>query len=300
MMRRSPVHPFRLAVVACLLAAARCRADDAACRDGAHGPHCPVRPTQFGYYPTQWRRWPASAPEPAGRADPATPAPPARSLVPRPDEESPVPRDAATPEAARSPTSRGAVVPTEEAARSLADRLARLAEEADAARFADAAARGRFGDRLVAAMLSEHDPRARCAVLDMASGFDVPGAEAVCVGALEDPDPRVRAAACDACVERRGDAAVDSLARRAREDVDLGVRLRAIRCLGDLGDPAGIAALTALLDDPDEAVRSRAAAALTRAKGRDVGPEAASGRRWIAAPTATPGWSFGAAIRRLF
>lgn len=282
MARRSPGRPLRVAFVACVMAAAPCRAHDAACRDGACAPHCPVRPAHFGYHPTQWRRWPDEERVPARPADSATPAPPARSVVPGKDEESPSPRDAG------------------EAARNGGERLGRLVEEADVARLADAASRGRFTDRLVAAMLSEHDPRARCTVLELAAGFDTPAAEAICAGALEDPDPGVRAAACAACARRRGAEAAGRLGRRAREDVDLGVRLRAIRALGELGDPAAIQPLAALLDDPDEVIRSRAVAALARATGRDLGPDVERWRQWAANPSAPPRWSLGAALRTLF
>jgi hypothetical protein len=52
-------------------------------------PYCPVRPGQFGYYGTQWRRWPGSGVVPASAIDAATPVAPPRLEVPGPDEESP-------------------------------------------------------------------------------------------------------------------------------------------------------------------------------------------------------------------
>lgn len=58
------------------------------CRNGRCVPHCPVRPAEFGYYGTQWRRWP-SAVVPVSSTEEATPAVPPRLEIPGPDEESP-------------------------------------------------------------------------------------------------------------------------------------------------------------------------------------------------------------------
>ena len=52
-------------------------------------PYCPVRPAQFGYYGTQWRRWPGAGVVPVSGFEDATPAAPPRLQVPGPDEESP-------------------------------------------------------------------------------------------------------------------------------------------------------------------------------------------------------------------
>lgn len=65
----------------------------AGCRDGMCVPSCPVRPGQFGYYGTQWRRWPGQGVIQASAADAATPVKPPKSAVPGVEEESPTPRD---------------------------------------------------------------------------------------------------------------------------------------------------------------------------------------------------------------
>lgn len=61
-----------------------------ACRDGLCAPHCPVRPVEYGFYRTQWRRWPGQGVEPVSAEQAATPVPPPASLVPSADEESPL------------------------------------------------------------------------------------------------------------------------------------------------------------------------------------------------------------------
>jgi hypothetical protein len=65
------------------------------CRDGMCVPSCPVRPGQFGYYGTQWRRWPGQGIIQTSAAEAATPVKPPRSAVPGAEEESPTPPDGA-------------------------------------------------------------------------------------------------------------------------------------------------------------------------------------------------------------
>ena len=62
------------------------------CRDGHCAPHCPVRPDRYGYYGTQWRRWPGQQVVQVSNEQAATQAAPPRSEVPGPDEESMGPR----------------------------------------------------------------------------------------------------------------------------------------------------------------------------------------------------------------
>lgn len=64
----------------------------AGCRDGKCHPYCPVRPQEFGFYDTQWRRWPGQGVAPAAHVQEATPVRPPKSAVPRADEESREPR----------------------------------------------------------------------------------------------------------------------------------------------------------------------------------------------------------------
>lgn len=61
----------------------------AGCRDGHCAPHCPVRPSHYGFYGTQWRKWPGQGVVPVSAEDVATPVAPPPSQVPGADEESP-------------------------------------------------------------------------------------------------------------------------------------------------------------------------------------------------------------------
>lgn len=61
----------------------------AGCRDGMCEPHCPVRPCEYGFYRTSWRRWPGEGVVRTGAQDATTPVSPPASQVPTVDEESP-------------------------------------------------------------------------------------------------------------------------------------------------------------------------------------------------------------------
>jgi HEAT repeat protein len=150
-------------------------------------------------------------------------------------------------------------------------------------------------------MLAEHDPRVRSGILDIAAGFDTPAAVAICKGALEDPDARVRMAACTAWRKRGGAEAVELLATRYRGDGEIDVRLRALRELGELGDKQAVPVLAKALEDPDPAVQYRAVAALKAVSGRDLGDDVNRWREWAADPDGSSAeWSIAEGFRQLF
>lgn len=60
----------------------------ATCRAGHCHPYCPVRPQEFGFYETNWRRWPGSGVVAATNLEAVTPVTPPKSEVPTADEES--------------------------------------------------------------------------------------------------------------------------------------------------------------------------------------------------------------------
>jgi len=180
-------------------------------------------------------------------------------------------------------------------------RIEELTAAADKARGAGGSDQLEFTRKLTADMLGEHDPRVRCAILATATEFDTPAALAICRGGLEDPDSRVRMAACEAWRKRGGPEAVELLATRARGDTDIDVRLRALREIGDLGDAAAVPVLAAALEDPDPAVQYLAVNALRQVSGRDLGDDVNAWRAWAADPEAEgTEWSIAEGFRRLF
>lgn len=178
-------------------------------------------------------------------------------------------------------------------------RIKELAAAAKAA--ATPEQRVEFTQRLVRDMLAEHDPRVRRAILETAAEFDTAEAAAICKGALEDPDERVRLAACRTWAKRGGEDAVTLLGARFRADASLDVRLEALRDLGTLGDKAAIPVLAQALEDADPVVQYRAVAALKKVSGRDLGNDVNAWREWAADPAGSrQEWSIAEAFRKLF
>lgn len=75
----------------------------AGCRDGICAPSCPVRPQQFGFYGTQWRKWPGREVMPVSGERALAPSLPPRSAVPDADAESLAPPAGGGPEAEPTP-----------------------------------------------------------------------------------------------------------------------------------------------------------------------------------------------------
>jgi len=244
------------------------------CRQCAAGAPCPARPTQFGYYKTQWRPWPDGGEVAVSTTGTATPVAPPRSVVPRADEESP----------RQSPASPDKTVPATDAVGAATRRIATLAAEATAAAAASTARQVEFTQRLTDQLLAEHDPLVRTRIVEAAAVFDTPAAAAICAGAMADPDPRVRVAACDAWARRGGPDAIRLLTDRFDDDAELAVRLRALHALGGIRDEAAIAVLARALDDPDPAIRMRAMGSLRQLAGRDLGDDPSAWKAWAADP----------------
>jgi len=180
-------------------------------------------------------------------------------------------------------------------------RIKRLAERSKVVKKESEQKRIEFTQDLVRMMLEEHDPRVRCSILTTAAEYDTAAATAICKGALEDPDERVRTEACRVWSTRGGDEAVNLLATRFRTDQELDVRLQALRMLGELKDKDAIPVLAKALEDGDPAVQYRAVASLKAVSGRDLGNDVNVWREWAADPNGKAGeWTIAEGFRRLF
>lgn len=180
-------------------------------------------------------------------------------------------------------------------------RIDELATEAKKAKAGGHADEVEFTRQLAAEILDEHDARVRCVILDTVAGFETPAAKAICTGALEDPDERVRMAACSAWRKRGGPEAVEHLATRYRTDREIDVRLRALRELGELGDQEAVPVLAKALEDSDPAVQYRAVGALKKVSGRDLGDDVNTWREWAADPAGSAAeWSIAEEFRKIF
>lgn len=181
------------------------------------------------------------------------------------------------------------------------ERIGTLVADGKRAKAGSAQQQDEFTQTLATALLEEHDPRVRCKILEIAADFDTAPASAICRGALQDPDPRVRMAACSAWSRRGGPEAVRLIAARYQTDSEIDVRLRALRELGALGDKEAIPVLARALEDADPAVQYRAVAALKKVSGRDLGNDVNRWREWAADPEGSAAeWSVAEAFRRLW
>lgn len=179
-------------------------------------------------------------------------------------------------------------------------RIKTMQEEAKTAKAASQERQIEFTQDLSRKVLEEHDARVRAEIVAVAAGFDTASAAAVCTGALQDPDERVRMKACEVWRQRGGDEAVQLLANRYRTDRELDVRLRALRMLGELKDKTAVPVLAEALEDPDPAVQYRAVSALKLVSGRDLGDDVNKWREWAADPDAKQPWSIAETFRQLF
>ena len=180
-------------------------------------------------------------------------------------------------------------------------RIETLQKDAKKAKNGSGADQVTFTRDLMRQLLEEHDPRVRGEIVQTASKFDTPAAVAICKGALQDPDERVRTVACEVWGERGGAEAVQLLGQRFQSDSELDVRLRALRMLGKLENKDAIPVLAMALEDPDPAVQYRAVVALKAVSGRDLGNDVNAWRAWAADPAADRNeWSIAEQFRKLF
>ncbi|HEX7459985.1 MAG TPA: HEAT repeat domain-containing protein [Acidimicrobiales bacterium] len=127
---------------------------------------------------------------------------------------------------------------------------------------------GALTDRDLSDALADGDPSVRRRAVELAATH--PGV--TLVPALDDPDPSVVEMAAWAAGERHEGAAVERLVRMATGDTghaDPLCREAAVAALGAIGDPSGLAAVLAALDDKP-AIRRRAAVALAAFDGPAV------------------------------
>jgi HEAT repeat protein len=97
--------------------------------------------------------------------------------------------------------------------------------------------------------------------------------------ALEDDSEQVRTCAVTALGRLRADGAAQILTTRLADRSSL-VREAAVAALGRLKDPEAVPALIGLLENADEAMRSRAQEALVAITGTNQGIEADAWRTW--------------------
>lgn len=142
---------------------------------------------------------------------------------------------------------------------------------------------GKERDGVVLEAIGSADPRVQEAGAKAAGALAFDGAWPYLVPLLDSPDPEVRTAArgalevirstrdLRAAFERYGEGGPAKALEEAKSLLSHGdpvKRKAGALAVGALGDPAGVPALLALLDDPDAAVRDAVLAALERLGGK--------------------------------
>jgi HEAT repeat protein len=146
-----------------------------------------------------------------------------------------------------------------------------LADEAASVRATALGALDRLGalrDEEVTAALTDPEAEVRRRACELAARRP----RLDCAAALSDPDPGVVEVAAWAAGERGDPAAVDALSRLAAPatgHADPLCREAAVAALGAIGDPSGLLAVLAALDDKP-AIRRRAALSLAAFSGPEV------------------------------
>ena len=153
---------------------------------------------------------------------------------------------------------------------------------------AQPAEREQISARVAEMYPKETDPLVRLEIVRTLAAFPGQAADAIVRQAAKDSDADVRVAVCKALVKRRDALALDLLRDRLAADTDLDVRLAAAEGLGEIHDPASVAALGAALEDRDPAIQYRAVCSLRKAAPKDLGNDVDRWRQYVKDGTIAP------------
>jgi len=151
-----------------------------------------------------------------------------------------------------------------------------------------AAKNGPAEQQRIATQLSEMyphevDPVIRGAIVRALGSFPSPVAMRILVQALKDKDADIRAASCQAIGKQGGPEAAATVRGVLAGDVDVDVRLAAVKGLGETKnrEPATLAALGTALDDRNPAMQYQAVSALRRISPQDLGNDVQQWRAYV-------------------
>lgn len=183
-----------------------------------------------------------------------------------------------------------------------AERIALLRKMGAKASWAEPAEQERMSGELAAAFQVEADPLIRIEIVRALSGYPTTAAASVLDAAVDDSDPDVRLAACQAWGKRGGAEAAAKLSEVLSSDMDTDVRLTALQALGEAGDAGAVAALGEALEDRDPATQYQAMQSLRKVTGEDFGNDVGLWRQYVKGEVPDPSSPVSVAerVRRRF
>jgi hypothetical protein len=147
---------------------------------------------------------------------------------------------------------------------------------------------GRVAERLTRNLAQEATPLYRAAVVRTLGRMKVPAATEGLRMAVNDSDPSVRIAACEAWARRGDGEGLAVLSHLVGSDTNLDVRMAATRELAEFDSPSAVRALGLALNDPDPALQHRAVQSLKSVTGEDLGNNIPAWRQYVQNGTVDP------------
>lgn len=159
----------------------------------------------------------------------------------------------------------------------ISDRIDQIRELQNSAAKMSEGERSEVARRLTNILASDAESAIKTQVIESLGYFETAKSVEGLRGALQDPDPDMRTAACRSLGRIHSPSAMRSLIEAQRSDTNIDVRQAAIRELGKFSDSAAVAALGESLNDSDPAVQLLAMRSLQQATGEKLGDDI---RQW--------------------
>ncbi len=140
--------------------------------------------------------------------------------------------------------------------------------------------RAKIAGQLAQALPNETDPLVRCEMVRAVGAHACPVAAECLRQAMQDSNPDVRVACCDAWGQHGGQEAISVLGNVVRTDEDFDVRMAAVKALGQTGESGSLLALAPALEDDDPAMQVTAVESMRKVSGRDFGNDVNAWREY--------------------